>query len=236
MESLRLVDGALESQPEKSHQPYFEIPHWVRITFRVLSLTLSIIIAGLLIHTIVIHSLTKDEQFTYPKGTVFPAWPDNLKMYPTNIMLASSIIAGLLNIIALIALFDWLKEIRLSPFGSIAAISSTSFLTTIWVITVIYYKLWDTDMKNQHDVWSWTCTHKDIELRSHNKILGFGVICNEMQFTFIGGILIAVLEGINLIGLIYNAIQHRHKRSKSKVWKGFRMYTPYKPVVTVVQI
>ena len=107
MESLRLVDGTVESHSEKRRRPPHQLPHWLRITFRVFSTALCIAIVVILIHTILLFNSSKDERFTYPKGIVLPAWPQNLKMYPTNVMLASSIIAAMLNITALIALFGY---------------------------------------------------------------------------------------------------------------------------------
>jgi hypothetical protein len=121
MEPLRYGDGTYAesdsfikpSGASKSRNaPRREIPHGIRVALRIASMIASLAVAGLLVHTVVTQHITRNQKFTYPHGTEFSAWPKTLKLGPTYLMLGAGLFAGVLNLIALIALCGCVSHLK----------------------------------------------------------------------------------------------------------------------------
>lgn len=188
-----LLSGRV-ANPKQKHR----IPHSARLGLRVLSLLLSLAAVGILAHATLIYRMTTDEIFTYPYGTKFKAWPQPLHLRPTFLMIGAAVTAALLNIVALLLSlgtvctllililasevllmryqqFDHIRNTKLGPY---TAISGCFVALAASIAAAVYFQSWNTRDKGQHDLWSWTCTHRDVELQ--NKNLGFGTVCSEM--------------------------------------------------------
>ncbi|KAF2431028.1 hypothetical protein EJ08DRAFT_208450 [Tothia fuscella] len=178
-----------------------EFPHSIRICLRVVSLLLSISIIGIIIHTILVYNKDPNISWVYPHGNRLRAFPSVVVMKPTYFMLAAAILATILSILALITLLGCFKHIRKAKLGPIAGLGSTATACVVWVVAMVYFKIWDSKSHTQNDLWSWTCTHKYITIERPDRTISFHAICQQMSATFYAGILIAVLEFINFAAL-----------------------------------
>lgn len=89
-----------QSQPfRKVREMHYSFP----LSLRILSAVLSLGITGVLAHVIFLHNTTTDMTIAHPNGMLMTAWPSNMIIFPTYLMLAASAIAATFNITALIS-------------------------------------------------------------------------------------------------------------------------------------
>ncbi|EPE26465.1 hypothetical protein GLAREA_02378 [Glarea lozoyensis ATCC 20868] len=205
-------------EPTFIRKPRNQISHVIRVTWRVLSLILSLTIIGFISHILYLHARSEHEKFKYSSGLELPAWPDDnkLKLYPTYLYLAAAIFAAAINFMALI-LVKFKIFIKLRPLISIP---STFLASLLWLGAVVYFKSWDNKKDNSaYDIWTWTCSHKNFEVSYGNKVLGFGRICGEMTYVYYAGVSIFSLEILNLFAQVWNLINSKRKSVAPKKQK-----------------
>lgn len=98
----RLLPFNHEDPKTKKRQPRYQVSHGIRVTWRIISLLLSITIIGLLGHTLYLQGKSALANFKYPSGMELPAWPEGLKLYPTYLFLGAAVVAFVVNFIALL--------------------------------------------------------------------------------------------------------------------------------------
>ncbi|KAK5045523.1 hypothetical protein LTR84_009141 [Exophiala bonariae] len=204
-------------------------PHRIRVAFRVIALAFSFALVVIMVKALIVYERTKSETFTYPRGTTLSAWPQSLQTGPTALMLVAAVVSVKLNILSLLTLCACFRKLRAKRIGPIMAMVSSFLAFIVSTAAVVYYKSWDTGKKSQSDIWNWTCTHKDIEVRVENKDLGFSTVCQEMvsnslainylqltilkHFGFWAGVIVAVVEFLNFILSCYSSVHFKLVRS-----------------------
>jgi hypothetical protein len=92
-----------ERRPGQDIKQYRSI-YWTRLVLRVLSLATCIAIIFFLVEGIVDYKKTKDVRNPFRDGSGdFSVWPPNLKLWPSYILLAAALIAGLFSLVLLFA-------------------------------------------------------------------------------------------------------------------------------------
>lgn len=86
----------------KNRAPRYQVPHGIRVTWRIMSLLLSITIIGLLGHVLYLRGKSTEANFKYPSGMEIPAWPEGLKLYPTYLFLGAAIVAFVINLLGIL--------------------------------------------------------------------------------------------------------------------------------------
>lgn len=86
----------------KSKKPKRQVPHWLRMTWRVISLLLSVTVVGISAWAVYVRENTRGQIFVNKNTTQAPIWPKTLLMGSTYLMLAAGAYTIFINLIALI--------------------------------------------------------------------------------------------------------------------------------------
>jgi hypothetical protein len=84
----------------------YRVVSWVRLLLRIISMLTSALICMSLIDAIRSYRRTRHIRNTFREGSgSFPVWPEQegLKMYPTYIFLGAAVVAGVFNIVLVLA-------------------------------------------------------------------------------------------------------------------------------------
>ncbi|KAF3034916.1 hypothetical protein E8E12_005984 [Didymella heteroderae] len=192
----------------------YRVVFWVRLILRIVSMLICALVCMSLIDAVRSYRRTRHVRNTFQDGSgSFPVWPEQegLKMYPTYIFLGAAIVAGVFNIVLVLAALTNAVR-RMTKVGNISTMVASAICLALWVAVTAYYGTWDTS-ETSWDLLSWTCTH-----RNHGyKDVKFGETCTEMRFAFWAGVGLAGLEAVNFVIFVIWWLKTRRTRGYSKV-------------------
>lgn len=74
-----------------------------------------------------------------------------------------------------------MRNKHFSKLRPLISIPSTFAACALWLGAVVYFKSWDREGDNsEYDLWTWTCSHREFEVRFGNGRIGFASTCVEM--------------------------------------------------------
>ncbi|KAF1926621.1 uncharacterized protein M421DRAFT_211971 [Didymella exigua CBS 183.55] len=192
----------------------YRLVSWVRLILRVLSMSPCALILVSLIYAIRNYRRTKHVRATFQDGSgSFPVWSkkEGLKMYPTYILLGAAAVAGVLNIVLVLAALT--KAVRrTTKVSNISTMVMSSICLALWIAVTSYYGTWDSS-ETSWDLLSWTCANRDYG----HKDVDFGETCTEVRFAFWAGVGLAGLEAVNFAIFVIWWLKTRRTRGYSKV-------------------
>ncbi|KAF4633703.1 hypothetical protein G7Y89_g4415 [Cudoniella acicularis] len=165
-------------------------PHIVRVIIRIFALIVAASITGVLGHAAAVWFSTQNVIQQQDGGYRQRAWPANLDLWPTWVMLGAAVVAIFIQLLSLLTLCGCFHRLHESHLRNWAVFFTSLLGIAAWIVAAVYFKTQDTKGKTSWDLWSWSCSHKSLE----NGKMSFETMCVEMNFTFYASIVVAVLE------------------------------------------
>jgi hypothetical protein len=142
----------------------YRVVSWTRLILRIVSMLTCALICMSLIDAVRSYRRTRHVRNTFQEGSgSFPVWPEQegLKMYPTYIFLGAAIVAGVFNIVLVLAaltkavsrsraavskpsVLTEMQVRRMTKVGNISTMVVSAICLALWVAVTAYYGTWDT--------------------------------------------------------------------------------------------
>jgi hypothetical protein len=146
----------------------YRLVSWAHLILRIISMLTCALICMSLIDAIRNYQRTRHVRNTFQEGSgSFPVWPERegLKMYPTYVFLGAAIVAGVFNIVLVLAaltkavspsralvsgssMLTSVQVRRMTKVGNISTMAVSAICLVLWVAVTAYYGTWDTSETN----------------------------------------------------------------------------------------
>ncbi|KAM0206208.1 hypothetical protein ACHAQI_008507 [Fusarium lateritium] len=165
----------------------------IRLALRTLILLLDLSILGLMVHGVVVWQTTHNSVDRNEDGWVRTRWA-SIKMLSTWLMLAIGAFASFVQLVALATRLSFFRSMRDGSLHTAAVLASSGVVIGGWIAATIYLIVDKEVLRNNHwDLWSWSCRNS-----SRQSYIPWAGLCTEISFTFVAGLVVVVLESLNL--------------------------------------
>ncbi|CAF3465378.1 unnamed protein product [Fusarium graminearum] len=166
----------------------------IRLALRVLILLVNLSILGLLAHGVNVWQATHSSIDRNDDGWVRTRWP-SIKMLSTWLMLAVTIFASVVQLVALATRLSFLRSMRDGVVHNVTVFVSSGIVIAGWIAATVYLIVDKEVLQNNHwDLWSWSCQN-----RSRQSYIPWASLCTEMTYAFAASLSVILLEIVTLV-------------------------------------
>ncbi|CVL12205.1 hypothetical protein FPRO06_03474 [Fusarium proliferatum] len=161
----------------------------VRLCLRTLILLLDLSILSVLIHGINTWEKTSNSVDRNKDG--WAAQWASVNMFSTWLMLAIAVFASFVQIIAIATHLSFPQSLRDGWVHTVAVLASSGTVIAAWITATVYLIIDKEVLQSDWDLWSWSCQNTRQSYTGE-------ILCTELSYTFIAGLVVIVLEIIGL--------------------------------------